>query len=634
MVADATAPTLVGSTNARPGLLKRASMFGTSKRFQNAEAQQLISFFCIVLTIVVDFMGLNIQNPLMPFYVAEFEDARDMGVGTATSVLVASYALSQFLSTPIFGFGSDRFGRRKFLMLSMLGSCLGFLGQAFCKSLVSLCVMRFVTGLFGGSRPVAIAYIGDAIPPEQQPKYVSGITLGVSLSLFIGPVLGGSMGMVNLALPCYFQSACALVALIMNYLYLKDPPKRAAKSAPAGGAAGQPGAQRPYKGWLVANALVGGCIMFAIGGWTTIFPIHAESRLGMDQNRIGLTFGVAGLALGLSQFLVYVPLSKYVNIKVISCLGLPLIGVLVFVPFGPQEVWFLLMLVFLQGFGIALSMPGVSMTVNLLAPGHVRGGLIALTMMWQSLMRVLGPLVLGPLYDANIKYPFYVILGAVCFAWILELALTQRVPRLRKGPAAAPTKDEALTDAPAPTADDERESILQNLHEVHDQLTLALEHIRTRKAGLLEGRSREELGMHAEGAVPPKPTVAQKKDLGDWFVDMLLEHNYKRWPEHIDVIKSICRNAFPKVRGTGFLNRFEEIEHILESHLMLEQQWEQFVLQKSLGEFSGTADFDWSAISELANRSSAPSEDAGTLLSGKPQEQRSDESEKFVGEDV
>eukprot|EP00929_Paragymnodinium_shiwhaense_P035992 TRINITY_DN19340_c0_g1_i2.p1 TRINITY_DN19340_c0_g1~~TRINITY_DN19340_c0_g1_i2.p1 ORF type:complete len:504 (-),score=86.38 TRINITY_DN19340_c0_g1_i2:357-1688(-) len=443
------------------------------------------------------------------------------------------------------------------------------------------------------------------------------------------------MGMIDLALPCYFQAACALVGFIMNYVYLKDPPKRAAPSAPAGGAAGrgETAAPRPYKGWLVANGLAGGFIMFAVGGWTTLFPIHANSRLGMDQNKIGLTFGVAGLALALSQFLAYVPLSKCVNIKVISCMGLPLVGLLVLVPFGPQTAWFVITLVFLQGFGMALCMPGISMTVNLLAPGHLRGGLIALTMMWQALMRVVAPLVFGPLYDVSFEYPFYLILVAICLTLVLELALTTRVPRL-KAPSAGAKKDEPLTAEPMPTPDDERESILQNLHDVHDQLTLALEHIRTRKAGLSEGRSPKELGMPSDDAVPPKPTAAQKKELGDWFVDMLLEHNYKRWPEHIDVIKSICRNAFPKVRGTGFLNRFEEIEHILESHLMLEQQWEQFVLQKSLGEFSGTADFDWSAISELANRSSAPSEDAGTLLSGKPQEQRSDESEKFVGEDV
>eukprot|EP00929_Paragymnodinium_shiwhaense_P045053 TRINITY_DN23067_c0_g1_i1.p1 TRINITY_DN23067_c0_g1~~TRINITY_DN23067_c0_g1_i1.p1 ORF type:complete len:647 (+),score=124.28 TRINITY_DN23067_c0_g1_i1:195-1943(+) len=579
------------------------------------------------MTVIVDFMGLNIQNPLMPFYIEAFEDAKDFGVGAATSMLVASYALSQFISTPLFGFGSDKFGRKRLLMLSMLGSCLGFLGQAFCKSLVSLCVMRFVTGLFGGSRPVALAYIGDTVPPEQQPKYITGITMGISLSLFLAPALGGSMGLIDLALPCYFQAGCAFVGLVLNYMYLKEPQRRPAPSTAAAGGKAD-GAQRPYKGWLVANAIVGSLIMFAITAWVTLLPLHATAKLGLDQNKIGLIFGVAGLATALAQFLAFMPLTKCVSVKVIGLIGLPMVALISLVPFGPNQVWFVLVLVFLHSFGVALCMPGVSMTVNFLAPASVRGGLVSLTIMSQASMRIVAPLVVGPLYDANTTYPFYIIVGAIAVALIFEGLLTTRVPMMKKLAVAAGKLQDAAQTA-EPSVDEEREDILQNLHEVHDQLIVALDNWRATKAGLLEGKSREQLGLHPDDSVPAKPSTAQKKELGDWFTDMLIEHNYQRWPEHVDIVKCMCRNAFPKVRGSGFLNRYDDIEHILESHLMLEQQWEQFVLQKSLVEF-GAAEFDWSSLQALASQSHANSVVSGDCTSSKPQEEKESVTDSFV----
>eukprot|EP00929_Paragymnodinium_shiwhaense_P100223 TRINITY_DN6239_c0_g1_i1.p1 TRINITY_DN6239_c0_g1~~TRINITY_DN6239_c0_g1_i1.p1 ORF type:complete len:651 (-),score=102.90 TRINITY_DN6239_c0_g1_i1:512-2407(-) len=628
MEGDAAASSSLEGTTPRPVRLRPASrLFERAKRLQTAEAEQLMSFFCIMLTVMVDFMGLNIQNPLMPFYAEEFEDAKDMGVGMATSLLSASYALSQFIATPLFGFGSDRFGRKNLLMLSMLGSCLGFFGQAFCRSLVSLCVMRFVTGLFGGSRPVAVAYIGDTVPPEQQPKYTAGLAMGISMSLFLAPALGGSMGLIDLALPCYFQAGCAFVGLVFNYLYLKEPQKRPTPSTSAGAGGRAETDQQPYMGWLFANAVVGGMIMFATSAWITLLPLHATSKLGLDSNRIGLIFGSAGLATALAQFFAFVPMSKCLSVKVIGCIGLPLLAVISLVPLGPNQVWFVVLLVFVHSFGNALAIPGVSMTVNLMAPASVRGGLISLTIMVQAAMRFVSPIVVGPLYDSSATYPFYLIAGAIAIAFVFELALTTRVPRMTQpaaaGDVAQPTGGASVTD------DLETEDLLHNLRQVHDQLIVALDSRRAKKAGLHEGKSREQLGLHAEDSLPTKPTAVQQKELGEWFTKMLIEQNFQRWPENVDLIKCLCRNAFPKFRGNGFLNRFDDIEFILESHLMLEQQWEQFVLQKSLVGLGGAAEFDWASLQALASLSQAPSEFSVDFTS-KPQEDTESVIDSFV----
>lgn len=591
----------------RPPLLRRASLFGQSSRLKTAEAQHLISFFCVAVTVAIDFMGLTIQSPLLPFYVKEFDDARDIGVGAATAMLVFAYALSQMIATPVFGFGSDRFGRRPALLLSLAGSCLGFLGQAFANSLVMLCILRFITGLFGGSRPVALAYIADTVPPEQQPKYISGVSLLVSAAMFLAPVLGGSMGLVDLALPCYFQSGSAAIVFLMSLKYLVEP-QRVRSKASGGSESTSSSAPppRPYKCWLVANAMVGGCIMYAMTSWQTILPVHAAAVLGLDANKIGLMMGTTGLTIAVAQIGVFVPLSRRISLKAIGCGGIVLAGITASAPLMEDKAWYFFLMCLVQGFGIALVMPGVSMTVNLIAPAEKRGGLVALTIMFQAFTRVVAPLVSGPLYDSESYYPFVVILACMTTALLFEAVLIIRVPKLKSEAAKAKKADDPDTKE-AMGEETERQTILENLYKVHEELTEQLNSWREKKEGFQAGKSRKELGLPPEDEQPPKATDKQKQELGLWLADMLVDHNYKRWTEHLDILKCMCKNAFPKIRDVDFLRRHEDIEYILQSHLMLEQRWERFVLDRSFVPLAAN-EFDIAGLQDVVARSRTNSE--------------------------
>lgn len=349
------------------------------ERLQTAEAQRLVSYFTVCAIVAIDFMGLTIQNPLLPFYAKEFSDARDLGIGQATALLVLSYAISQLIATPVFGFGSDRFGRRPMLLLSVVGSCLGFFGQGFAQSLTSLCILRGVTGLFGGSRPVAVAYIADTVPPEQQAKYTSGVALAVSASMFLAPVLGGSMGSVDLSLPCFFQSGMSAVVFLLALRYVVEP-KRPHAVQGRGDTGGRSNAkERPYRRLLLLNGLVGGMAMLVMTMWATILPVHAEEVLHLDANKIGLLMGSTGLMVGIAQFLIFVPASSRCSFPVMGSIGIIILGFICFAPVFQHELWFFIVLSMTQGIGASLCFPGVTMTVNLVAPPTKRGGLVSLT---------------------------------------------------------------------------------------------------------------------------------------------------------------------------------------------------------------------------------------------------------------
>lgn len=580
------------------------------ERLRTAESHRLVSYFTVCAIVAIDFMGLTIQNPLLPFYAKEFSDARDLGVGQATALLMLSYAIAQLIATPVFGFGSDRFGRKPMLLVSVAGSCLGFLGQGFAKSLMSLCILRGVTGLFGGSRPVAMAYVADTVPPEQQAKYTSGIALAVSASMFLAPVLGGSMGLVDLALPCFFQAGMSAIVFLLALRYVVEPKKPNAVQGRRDSGGGSNAKERPYRRWLFLNAMVGGMVMLTLTMWSTVLPVHAEEVLHLDANKIGLLMGSTGLMIALAQFAIFVPASSRCSFPVLGSIGIIILGFICFAPAFQYELWFFMAVSATQGIGASLCIPGVSMTVSLMAPPTKRGGLMSLTIMFQALMRVVAPILAGPLYDRDFTLPIYVIGGALGIALLLELVLIPRVPRVRKQqPALGEKKEEDLSKEDK-DEEQERKALLENFYKIREELSTTLTRWRERKAGIEAGKSTEELGLHPVNSMPPEPSLAEKHELGVWFADMLWQHNFKRWKDHPEIVHNFCRNAFPKLRDypMEWKSRAEDIEHVLESHLMMENQWERFVLQRSAVPLAGTVDFDFVAIAELASVSRTPSE--------------------------
>lgn len=132
----------------------------------------------IFITIFIDLVGFGIVIPVLPLY-AERYGASETTIG----VLVATYSAMQFIFAPLLGKVSDRVGRRPVLLVSLIGTSVGFLimGLApqmpvgfallgLAPTLVWLFVARIIDGISGGNISTAQAYIADATPPEERSK--------------------------------------------------------------------------------------------------------------------------------------------------------------------------------------------------------------------------------------------------------------------------------------------------------------------------------------------------------------------------------------------------------------------------------------------------------------------------------
>src|SRR5215207_9887175 len=96
----------------------------------------------IFVTVFIDLVGFGIVIPLLPFYASRL-GASPLWIG----LLFASYSVMQLIFSPVLGRLSDRHGRRPVLLVSLLGTALGFLILGFADTLALLFVGRLIDGI-------------------------------------------------------------------------------------------------------------------------------------------------------------------------------------------------------------------------------------------------------------------------------------------------------------------------------------------------------------------------------------------------------------------------------------------------------------------------------------------------------
>jgi MFS family permease len=163
----------------------------------------------IFLIVLVDILGLTVMLPLLPFY------AENLGASpTVVGMLLSSYALCQLIAGPILGRMSDHMGRKPLLIVSQIGTLIGFLILASAHTLWVVFVSRIIDGLTAGNLSLAQAYIADVSAEENRAKSFGVIGVAFGIGFMIGPGISGYLSQFGLAWPIFaaaFLSASSVV---------------------------------------------------------------------------------------------------------------------------------------------------------------------------------------------------------------------------------------------------------------------------------------------------------------------------------------------------------------------------------------------------------------------------------------
>jgi DHA1 family tetracycline resistance protein-like MFS transporter len=166
------------------------------------------AFVFIFITVTLDMLALGIIAPVLPGLIVEFASSDLSLAARVTGWFGFVWSLAQFLTAPVLGFLSDRFGRRPILLLSLVGLAFDYLVMALAPSLGWLLAGRVLSGVTSATHAVATAYVSDVTPPEKRSARFGQLGASFGLGFVIGPVLGGFLGQIDLRLP--FLAAAAL----------------------------------------------------------------------------------------------------------------------------------------------------------------------------------------------------------------------------------------------------------------------------------------------------------------------------------------------------------------------------------------------------------------------------------------
>ena len=176
----------------------------------------------IFVTMFIDLIGFGVAIPVLPDYAKNVFGASPFVIGW----LVASYSIMQFISTPVLGHLSDKYGRRPILFISLLGTSAAALITGLSHTLALLFFGRIFDGVTGGNISTAQAYIADVTTLKNRAKGMSLIGVAFGLGFILGPAIGGILSRYGTHTPFFFVSALAFTNAVSLYFFLPESIKR------------------------------------------------------------------------------------------------------------------------------------------------------------------------------------------------------------------------------------------------------------------------------------------------------------------------------------------------------------------------------------------------------------------------
>lgn len=249
------------------------------------------------------------------FDLSEAQQARILEVpleqitGTASyyfGLFGAVWALMQFVFSPIMGALSDRFGRRRVILISCLGLGLDYILMALAPNLIWLFIGRILSGITAASFATAGAYIADVTPPEKRAASYGLFGAAWGIGFVFGPGLGGLLGEIALRLPFWVAGALTLLNAAYGYFVLPESLAEENRSSFSWKRANPLGSLKLLRSHPELLGLASVLLIYQLAHQVlqSVFVLYAGHRYAWGPQTVGLTLMVVGIFGVLMQGLI------------------------------------------------------------------------------------------------------------------------------------------------------------------------------------------------------------------------------------------------------------------------------------------------------------------------------------------
>jgi DHA1 family tetracycline resistance protein-like MFS transporter len=348
----------------------------------------------IFTTVFIDLVGFGIVIPVLPFYA---EGTRFNATPRTVGLLFASYSVMQLIFSPILGRLSDKYGRRPILLLSIIGTGIGFLMLGFAKTLWMLFAGRILDGMTGGNISTAQAYMADITTKEDRAKGMGLIGAAFGLGFIFGPAIGGILSRWGVAVPFLFAAGLCFANALLLYFTLPETvtpahPARASSSGGRGLSQLIGSLKQPRLAFVLVIYFF---FIVAFSIMTTSFSLYTMFRFGYDAQHTGYLFAYVGIiAVIIQGGLIGRLVKRFGELPLVIVGALLFAGSLFAVPFvGPQTGGLLALLIGggIFSLGNSLSGPALTSLASKSVGPAKQGGVLGVTQSAASLARAVGP---------------------------------------------------------------------------------------------------------------------------------------------------------------------------------------------------------------------------------------------------
>ena len=394
------------------------------------------SVIFVLITIFIDAIGFGLIMPVLPqllMRVGDIELSDAIGVGAWMGLAMA---VASFISAPILGNLSDRYGRRPILLISLGGLAVDYLFLAVAHTLPLIFIGRILSGAFGGSYSTAMAAIADITPVEERAKTFGFVSAAFGVGFVLGPAIGGMLGEYGERAPFYVAAAMAGLNFIYGLIVFPETLKPENRRAFSLARANPLGALKVLRGIPGMAGVVIVLILWQIA--SLVYPMtwsfYGIAQFGWSPRLIGLSLAAVGVTIALSQTFITGPAVKKFGERDAATIGL-IVAIAGFISYAfITETWMAfaaMVFIALQG----LVQPSLMAMLSRRATPETQGEVQGISAMTLGLGSIIAPLVLttpmayftGP--NAPIYFPGAPYVIAAGFG-VVGLVMLRRLPRV------------------------------------------------------------------------------------------------------------------------------------------------------------------------------------------------------------
>jgi DHA1 family tetracycline resistance protein-like MFS transporter len=318
---------------------------------------------------------------------------------------MASYSLMQLIFSPILGRISDIYGRKKILVLCLIGSAISYFLLYFATNFALVLFARSVAGLFGSTTAIANAYVTETTSSANRSKGMGLIGAAFGLGLVFGPVIGGYFGggdinNIDYKTPFFFAFLVAIISCILAYFILIEPKKRNKQFISINFLDSFKDLIDLFKiPALLFLIILSFLITFSFAGFETTFALWTERAMNWASRQTGYAFTFTALLVAIIQGVFIGKLTKKfgeLKLLITSCF-LMLVG-LFFITLSAQNLFYLTIALGILGISVGLGNPSLNSLLSKNLNKGIIGASFGVVQSVGSLARILSPLAMGNLF--------------------------------------------------------------------------------------------------------------------------------------------------------------------------------------------------------------------------------------------